>query len=263
MTKASSDAPVQIGRVALTVNDLGRMTAFYRDMIGLGVLSSDKTAAVLGAGQTPLLELRADAQARRADPREAGLFHTAFLLPQRADLGRWLHHAVGSRLKLQGASDHDVSEALYLADPEGNGIEIYWDRPRADWGWTDGTVRMGSYALDLNELAAAGGGGWTGAPDGTVVGHVHLQVGAIPEAEGFITGLGADITHRYPGGSFFSWGGYHHHIAANIWNSRGAGPRSMPATGLAEVELLADPGIAPVTLDDPWGTRFALRSKEV
>lgn len=259
---STSDAPVQIGRVALTVNDLGRMTAFYRDMIGLAPLTSDGEVAVLGAGGRALLELRADPAARRRDPREAGLFHTAFLLPERADLGRWLHHAAGRRVQLQGASDHDVSEALYLSDPEGNGIEIYRDRPRGEWHWDDGVVRMGSYGLDLNALAAAGGGGWTGVPDGTVVGHVHLQVGAIPEAETFVTGLGADITHRYPGASFFGWGGYHHHIATNVWNSRGAGPRSFPATGLAEVELLADAGIAHVTLDDPWGTRFALRTKE-
>lgn len=259
---STSDAPVQIGRVALTVNDIGRMTAFYRDMIGLEPLTADSQTAVLGAGGKPLLELRADRAARRRDPREAGLFHTAFLLPRRADLGRWLHHAAGARLHLQGASDHDVSEALYLSDPEGNGIEIYWDRPRDDWHWDGDTVRMGSYALDLNELAAAGGGGWDGAPEDTVVGHVHLQVGAIPEAEGFIAGLGADITHRYPGGSFFGWGGYHHHLAANIWNSRGAGPRSYPSTGLAEVELLGAAGLSPETMDDPWGTRFALRARE-
>lgn len=249
----------RIGRVALVVNDLERIAGFYRDAIGLEPLASDGTVALLGVGDVPLLELRSDKSARRAGPREAGLFHTAFLLPDRADLGRWLKHAARSRLQLQGASDHEVSEALYLSDPEGNGIEIYADRPRDEWEWRDGTVRMGTYALDLDALAAAGGADWAGMPQGSTVGHVHLQVGAIPEAEAFMSGLGADITHRYPGGTFFSWGGYHHHIATNTWNSRGAGPRDFPVTGLAEVEIL---GALDRIAEDPWRTRFVLRGQE-
>lgn len=256
----TSDAPVRIGRVALVVNDLERMVAFYRDALGLPVLRQEGGVAVLGSN-IPILELREDRAARRATAREAGLFHTAFLLPDRADLGAWLHHAAANRLQLQGASDHDVSEALYLADPEGNGIEIYWDRPREGWVWKDGDVQMGTYALDLNELASAATAPWKGAPEGTVVGHVHLQVGAIPPAEEFIGSLGADITHRYPGGTFYSWGGYHHHIATNVWNSRGAGPRSFPSTGLAEVELLADAGLVLPDVADPWGTRFNFTAK--
>ncbi|MDB6453260.1 VOC family protein [Falsirhodobacter sp. 20TX0035] len=239
----------RIGRVTLTVNDLPKMTAFYRDALGLNVLSADTAEALLGA-DAPLLVLRADPAARRPEGREAGLFHTAFLLPERRDLASWLLHAVGSRLPLAGASDHDVSEALYMHDPEGNGIEVYWDRPRSDWAWTDGIVRMGTYPLDLDALAQTGQR-WSGAPSSTTVGHVHLQVGALPVAEEFWTGQGADITHRYPGGTFFGWNGYHHHIATNVWNSRGAVPRSFPSTGLAEVEILGLP--AQVT-EDPWGT---------
>lgn len=244
----------RIGRVTLTVNDLATTTAFYRDIIGLAVLTSDRTEAVLGA-DTPLLVLRADPAARRARPTEAGLFHTAFLFPDRADLGGWLRHAADARIPLAGASDHDVSEALYLQDPEGNGIEMYSDRPRSDWMWTGGVVKMGSRRLDVDALARAARP-WSGAPDGSTVGHVHLQVGALDPAEMFWTAQGADITHRYPGGTFFSWGGYHHHIAANVWNSAGAGMRTFPATGLAEVEILGSS--APDT-SDPWGTPIAFR----
>lgn len=238
----------RIGRVTLTVNDLPKMTAFYRDAVGLNVLSSDKAEALLGA-DTPLLALRADPAARRSDPREAGLFHTAFLLPGRRDLADWLRHAVDTRLPLAGAADHDVSEALYLQDPEGNGIEICRDRPREEWVWTDGVIRMGSYPFDLNAMAQSGRE-WTGAPAGTTIGHVHLQVGALPVAEEFWTGRNAAITHRYRGATFFSWDSYHHHIATNIWNSRGAAPRSSPSTGLAEVEILGQP---PQVTEDPWG----------
>jgi len=240
----------RIGHVTLTVNDLARMTAFYRDAIGLDVLSQDGTEAVLGAA-VPLMVLRADPSARRAEAREAGLFHTAFLLPERADLGAWLLHASASRLPIAGAADHDVSEALYMSDPEGNGIEVYWDRPRDDWSWTGDTVKMGTYQLDLDGLAQEAGH-WKGAPAGTTIGHIHMQVGALSAAEEFWTGLGAAITHRYPGGTFYGWDGYHHHIATNTWNSRGAAPRSFPATGLAEVEINI-PG-KPADMTDPWGT---------
>ncbi|WP_128253835.1 VOC family protein [Falsirhodobacter deserti] len=244
---------LRIGRVTLTVNDLPNQTAFYRDAIGLNVLSQDGTETVLGAGR-PLLVLRADKAARRPAPHEAGLFHTAFLLPGRAALASWLLHAARLRLPL-GSADHDVSEALYLRDPEGNGIEIYADRPADRWIWADGIVKMRTHRLDLDELARVGGR-WTGIPDGTMVGHVHLQVGALPEAEAFWTGLDAAVTHRYSGATFFGWNGYHHHLAANTWNSACAAPRAFPVTGLAEVELLGAPAR---TLHDPWGTsvRFA------
>ena len=239
----------RIGRVTLTVNDLPKMTAFYRDALGLNVLSSDKAEAVLGT-DTPLLALRSDPAARRPETGEAGLYHTAFLLPERQDLADWLLHAVQSRLALAGASDHDVSEALYMQDPEGNGIEIYRDRPRDEWVWNDGVIRMGSYQLDLDGLARTARP-WTGAPAGTAIGHVHLQVGGLPAAEEFWTDHKADVTHRYRGATFFSWDGYHHHIGTNTWNSRGATPRSFPSTGLAEVEIL---GLPPQVTEDPWGT---------
>ncbi len=268
---STASAPMEIGRVALTVNDLPALRDFYRRAIGLSVLEQDGTVAILGAGTRAFLELREDGRAPRASPREAGLFHTAFLLPDRPALARWLVHAAGLGVRLQGASDHLVSEAIYLADPEGNGIEVYADKPRDAWPMEGGRVRMATERLDLEALARDADGPWTGAPDGTVVGHVHLQVGDVAEAERFYSGtLGFPVTTNYPGAAFFGAGGYHHHLAANVWNSRGAGRRSGPATGLAELEIVADPEPLAAVLgrtggayrvEDPWGTAVTLRPK--
>jgi catechol 2,3-dioxygenase len=267
---STASAPIEIGRVTLTVNDLPKVARFYEQMIGLHRLSGDGTAVLLGEGDCVLLELRADPAARRHDAREAGLFHTAFLLPSRAALAGWLVHAAESQLALQGASDHLVSEAIYLADPEGNGIEVYADRPRSAWHAADGSIRMATLALDLNALARNAQSRWSGAPSGTVVGHVHLQVGALPEAQAFYGGvIGMEQMAQYPGAGFFGSGGYHHHLGANIWNSRGAGPRSFPSTGLAEVELRAYAAqIAAIEgrggsdrMTDPWGTPIRLSPK--
>lgn len=271
---STASAPIEIGSVTLTVNDLDRVGRFYRDAIGLEEIAREGGAAsgrlTLGVGDRPLVRLRADPGAPRAGRGEAGLFHTAFLLPRRADLGRWLRHAAATGVRLSGASDHRVSEALYLADPEGNGIEIYTDRPAETWSRGPEGIVMTTEALDLDDLAAGADAPWTGAPSGTVVGHVHLQVGSLAEAEAFYRDrLGLALTCRYPGGSFFAAGGYHHHLAANIWNSRGAGPRRDPVTGLEAVELLADaPEAAAIrarlggdSLRDPWGTRITLADK--
>ncbi|AGT08036.1 VOC family protein [Paracoccus aminophilus] len=263
---ATSDAPADIGRVALVVKDLAGMSDFYRSALGLEELARDAEVARLGQGERVLLELRGDKAARIADPRQAGLFHNAFLLPSRADLGAWLRHAADTDLRLDGASDHGVSEALYLRDPEGNGIEIYVDRPRADWPRRDAALSMVTRRLDLNDLAAEARGPFTGAPEDTVIGHVHLQVGDLTGAESFITGpLGMGLTQRMQGASFFSSGGYHHHLAGNIWNSRGAGARPDGATGLADVEIRLTPELyaaaSQTHLRDPWGTAFTLSAK--
>lgn len=273
---ATSDAPLEIGHVALTVRDLETVGAFYQSALGLVPLSQDGETLRLGTGTRTLLELRHDPAARPASPREAGLFHTAFLLPTRADLGRWLAHAAETGLRLQGASDHLVSEAVYLADPEGNGVEVYVDRPRADWPMTAGGLQMASDPMDYaGVLAAAGGSRWAGIPAGSVVGHVHLQVGALDAAEAFYAGtLGMALAVRYPGAHFFGAGGYHHHFGTNIWNSRGAGRRASGGTGLAEVGLRAGPaelaaiaaraGVAPegpLALQDPWGTAITVAAK--
>ncbi len=267
---STASAPMEIGRVSLTVRDIAKVGDFYAHAIGLAPMGAGDSHALYGTGNRVLVELISDPAARVRSPREAGLFHTAFLLPRRQDLGRWLQHVAQARLPLQGASDHKVSEALYLADPEGNGIEVYVDRPRSSWTRADGSIVMGTDPLDLDALARAADGPWTGAPDGTVVGHVHLQVGAVPEAEAFYQDtLGFPVTTHYPGAAFYGSGGYHHHLATNVWNSRGAGPRT-PSTGLAGFEVLADAAElaalkartgGATDLTDPWGTKVTVRTK--
>jgi catechol 2,3-dioxygenase len=253
------------------VNDLPTVQSFYERALGLERLGGDAGVALLGAGDRRFLELHEDRHARRSSPKEAGLFHTAFLLPNRPALARWLLHAVESKVPLQGASDHLVSEAIYLADPEGNGIEVYVDKPREVWPIEGGTIRMATERLDLNALTQDADGPWTGAPEGTVVGHVHLQVGAVPEAEAFYNGtLGFPITTHYPGAAFYGAGGYHHHLATNVWNSRGAGRRSYPSAGLADLRIVADEAEHAAILQrtggasslaDPWGTPVTLARK--
>lgn len=266
-----------MGRVALTVNDLDKVGAFYEKAVGLHRLSSDGTVALYGAGNAVLLELRQDKAARRRSPREAGLFHTAFLLPSRQDLARWTRSAAESHLPVIGASDHGVSEAIYLSDPEGNGVEIYADRLPSAWKRQGEMIEMPSDALDIEDLLAdADAGHWQGFPGGARIGHVHLQVGAIAPAEQFYSGvLGLGITCRYPGGTFFAAAGYHHHIATNIWNSRGASVRDYPSTGLASLNIhvgqdrlkdIRTRAQAPLTsadrlvVSDPWGTEIALEA---
>ncbi len=268
-------AKTGIGKVTLTVNDLDRVSAFYQNAVGLHQLRGDASTVELGVEGRTLLELRRDAAARRRSPREAGLFHTAFLLPTRADLGQWIKHAMASQTPVVGASDHGVSEALYLSDPEGNGVEIYADRPVLTWQWKDGLVTMPSDPLDIQPIIAASGSGeWRGFPEGSIVGHMHLQVGALPPAEAFYRDvLGFEVTSRYPGGTFYATNGYHHHLATNTWNSRGATARTYPSTGLANFEIVS-PAEALETiaaraasrqersdtlvLVDPWGTEITV-----
>lgn len=277
-----NDAPMRIGRVTLRARDLEAVSRFYREVIGLAPISEAASSVTLGVGDKALLEIVGDASLALADRRDAGLFHTAFLLPSRADLGRWLSFAAASGLRLQGASDHAVSEAVYLADPEGNGIEIYADRPPSRWPVREGGVDMVSERLDVEGLIAAGSGRqWRGAPDGTIVGHLHLQVGDTALAErhyGEI--LGFEVTCRYPGASFFGAGGYHHQLAGNVWNSRGAGVRPNRRTGLAAFEIVFADAAARAAVEakaaqaglsfedravgsglrDPWGTLAILRA---
>jgi len=277
----SASAPVRIGTVALTVRDLDTVSRFYQQVIGLVPIESNTGLVRLGIGTKVLLELRHDPAAPLASRRAAGLFHTAFLLPTRTDLAQWLLHVSDLGIPLHGASDHLVSEAIYLADPEGNGIEVYWDRPSETWTWRDGTIQMETLALDINGLlATVKSRNWSGLPAGSYIGHVHLQVGALEPADGFYSGLlGLDVICRYPGATFLSSGGYHHHLATNIWNSRGAPVRQEPTTGLADVELVTDTSIIEavrarlspepaahahptrLTLRDPWGTSITLVSR--
>ena len=245
-------APLRIGVVSLVVRDLAVVSAFYRQVIGLRRIEQGADFERLGTSRTTLIELRHQPGAQLQSRRDAGLFHTAFLLPGRQELGQWLGFAAEARLRLDGAADHLVSEALYLTDPEGNGIEIYRDRPVAEWTVRDGAIQMASDPLDLEGIRqSAAGQAWSGFPEDGTIGHVHLQVGAIAPADAFYTTLlGFKITCRYPGASFYGSGGYHHQLAGNIWNSRGAEPRRANTTGLARVELLTpDPAVITATAE--------------
>ena len=273
-------APMRIGTVRLKVRDLETVSAFYQQVLGLGSVETGDTRVVLGTGSTPLLEIQGDPSLTPLDPRQAGLFHTAFLMPARADLARWVAHVAEARVPLQGASDHIVSEALYLADPEGNGIEVYADRPVSRWRSQSGDIRMTTDPLDVQDLLkSAEGAEWSGLPEGGIVGHVHLQVGDTPAADRFYRDvLGLDIAARYPGASLYGSGGYHHQLAGNVWNSRSAGVRPKGMAGLDRVEIVvrdaaeiasiavrAESAGTPImndadgiTLHDPWGTAVAL-----
>ncbi len=254
---ATSDAPISIGTVTLKVVDGERSAAFYESKLGLDRISGYGERTTLGRGDTPLLHLLEDRSARRR-PKEAGLFHTAFLLPSPSDLGAWLEHATRAGVRLDGAADHGVSQALYLHDPEGNGIEIYADRSRSEWVRSGNEIQMGTQPLDLRQLLSGSDGPWRGLPTGSVIGHVHLQVGDLAGADSFYRDeLGFDRTARAAGASFYGSGGYHHHLAANTWNSLGAGHRTQGAAGLVDVELLAssDALQGPEHID-PWGIRF-------
>lgn len=250
-------APLAVSSVTLDVRDLNRMTHFYRDVIGLEVHDSSSEAVTLGASR-PFLTLRARPEALPQDPRSPGLFHTAFLFPDRSDLGAWLRHAAAFGVHPYGASDHNVSEALYLDDPEGNGLEIYADRPVETWIGAHGKLYMPSLRLDLSTLPA--GTKWHGAPDSTRIGHVHLQTTDIPAAEAFWTGLGMEVTARYPGGSFFGAGGYHHQIATNVWASGGQPSRRPEMAGLSALTLETDIE-SQTTLTAPSGVTVTLTAK--
>jgi catechol 2,3-dioxygenase len=209
----------RIGRVALRVNDLDRLVDFYETGVGLEVQRHDSERAVLGAGEA-LLELIADPDTPQRRSDESGLFHTAFRVPSRAALADALSR-VQERGQLDGASDHLVSEALYLSDPEDNGIEIYCDRPREEWPDEDGGVGMETLPLDLSEFRGLGQDETT-VPSETTVGHVHLEVSSLAESRAFyVDGLGMRVRDRYDDEALFvAAGEYHHHVGLNTWNNR-------------------------------------------
>lgn len=212
----------RIGRIRLQVGDIDRSIAYYQRVLGLEVRERSESFASLGpiGGGDTILELKERKDAR-AVPRRGllGLYHFAVLLPDRASLGRFVEHLaeIGA---YAGMSDHLVSEAVYLTDPDGLGIEVYADRPRSSWRETGGTLAMATDPLDLDGLArAAGGERWSGAPHGTRMGHVHLFVADLDlSARFYHEGLGLDrVVLDFPGALFMSAGGYHHHLGTNTW----------------------------------------------
>jgi catechol 2,3-dioxygenase len=285
-------ADTAMGAVTLNVADLEGMTAYYRDGVGLDVLTADGDRVALGrrdpiAGSRDIVTLVQTPALRHAAPHEAGLFHTAILFDSEAALAAAVYSVARLRPgSFTGSSDHLVSKAFYFDDPEGNGVELYWDRDRSTWSWTHGQIEMSTLFLDPNaflqeHLTEQGteGAGWGDAR----VGHVHLSVGDVAAArEFYVNRLGWDATVEMPGQALFvSAGRYHHHMAMNVWNSRGAGRRQR-TLGLGQVEIVVPTGDdlgalgermahygldarddgRTVAVDDPWGNLIRVRAPD-
>jgi catechol 2,3-dioxygenase len=218
---------VYVNEVSIKVKNLESAVNFYQNIIGFQVLEKTGAQVVLTTdGKTPILIVEQPEEVISKPDRTAGLYHFAILLPSRADLSVFLRHLLETRYPL-GAADHYVSEALYLNDPDGNGIEVYRDRPSDEWTWNNGLVEMATEQLDGNGILAESNAEWTGLPDGTLMGHIHLHVNDLKRAEAFYTvGLGFQVVSHYPQAVFLSTGGYHHHIAINTW--QGAGAKTPP-----------------------------------
>lgn len=281
-TAGAAPDGARMNAVELLVRDLDTMTAYYQQAVTLDILDQSGATATLGRAGEPIMRLRHEKDLPTADPRAAGLYHTAILFQDESRLAAaLLSVAQRAPQTFTGSADHLVSEAFYFTDPEGNGLELYHDRPREQWQVApDGSVHMDSLALDPNRFLRQ----WL-APDAdddgqtATIGHVHLQVGDIPTARRFYSDiLGFDVTAALGNSALFvSAGGYHHHIGMNTWQSAGAGPRAA-SLGLGDVrvtvptrsdiEELADRlsfhGIESeddgrtLRLSDPWGTRLAL-----
>lgn len=272
----------------LKVRDMAAMENYYQKALGLSTVSEDDGGLYLGRGTSALVHLMPAGGLHIPGRGEAGLFHTALLFQGQAALASTVASAAHYDAQaFVGSADHLVSEAFYFTDPEGNGIELYWDRPRDNWNWNKGTVQMGTLALPpqqyLDEhLSEDGVTGQHDAP--AAVGHVHLQVGDVQTAQSFyVDTLGFEKTAGWEGQALFvSAGGYHHHMAMNVWNSRGAGPRK-DTLGLGEVLILL-PGIddvgalaerltrskiavantgAELVFDDPWKNRIRVSVEDV
>ncbi|MGI9188241.1 MAG: VOC family protein, partial [Gaiellales bacterium] len=236
------DVRTRLGVVSRVVADLDRSVAFYERAIGLRVLARGEGRAALGVADEALVELIEEPGAAPVD-RTTGLFHLALLLPTRVDLAAWVQHAIDDRIPVEGASDHIVSEALYLSDPDGHGIEIYADRPREIW---EGKVQelMTTLALDLPSLLAevdpADPTPYAGMPAGTTMGHVHLKVAEIPNTIAWYRDvLGFELMATYgPQAAFLAANGYHHHIGANTWMSGGQGPSGPGTARLGHVTVI-------------------------
>ena len=224
---------IYVGEVNIKVKNLDNAVIFYQNIMGFQVLEQTEGKAVLTTdGKTPLLTLEQPADVIPKEGKMSGLYHFAILLPSRADLSVFLRHLLQTGYPL-GAADHYVSEALYLNDPDGNGIEVYRDRPSFEWTWKNNLVEMATEQLDAEGILAESDAEWNGLPSGTVMGHIHLHVGDLQKAEEFYTkGLGFDVVSYYPQAAFLSTGGYHHHIAINTWQGVGAPKPPKNSVGL-------------------------------
>ncbi|GAA0500818.1 VOC family protein [Salinibacillus aidingensis] len=216
---------IYVGEVNIKVTNLEQSITFYKEIIGFDVLEQTEGRAVLTAdGKTPLVTLEQPEGIQPKEGRTAGLYHFAILLPSRADLSHFLSHIIQTKYRYGlGAADHYVSEALYLSDPDGNGIEVYHDRPSSEWNWANGQVDMATVELDAQGILDESNGKWAGLPSDTIIGHIHLHVRDLESTEAFyIQGLGFEVVTQLPGALFTSTARYHHHIGLNVWNGTGA-----------------------------------------
>lgn len=276
----------EMGAVTLKVRNLDNMIKYYTEALPLEVLAQEGASAIVGRGSRPLVILEHAPELQHASPRAAGLFHTAILFETETALAAAVYAvAQYAPNTFTGSSDHLVSKAFYFNDPEGNGIELYWDRDRSEWSWVHGQVEMDTLFLDPNQYLRdylTEDAMQDPMIGGATIGHVHLQVGDIAGARKFyVDWLGFDATHaNTPGALFVSAGGYHHHMAMNVWNSRGAGPRDN-TLGLGEVDIVlpstdalgevtdrvrhygvqvADDGQT-VSFQDPWANVLRLQAE--
>ncbi len=263
----------------LFVADIQNMTEYYHEIVGLPILETSKTSVILGHDQTSVITLTSKPNLAFASPRNAGLFHNAIVFGSRGDLAQ----AAGNTLlktpeTFSGTGDHLVSEAFYFTDPENNGLELYFDRPRDTWQWQDGQIKMDTLYIDPVDYVYKNASDTTNST--IQLGHVHLKVGDIPRAQRFyVELLGFDITALVPGALFVSIGGYHHHLALNTWLSEGAGSRR-PALGFSEVTITLERSDdinrlaarleknnyrfrltnRALSVNDPWGNRLLFTS---
>ena len=241
-----------IDAVYLTINDLEQSLIFYKHGLGFRVHHQTESTAALGAGENDLLVLLENKRAQRS-LGTTGLYHFAVLVPSRAHLAHSLQHLIEMKIPIGGFADHLVSEAIYLADPDGNGIEIYRDRPRHEWPFVNGQIQMATDPLDVKDLLAeADGDNWNGLASKTIIGHVHLHVAQIPASENFYRDvIGFDLMLRFgKSASFLSTDGYHHHLGINTWVGVGAPPPPADCIGLRYFVLKLEDETAYIQIRD-------------
>ncbi len=270
-------AQTHIGAVTLQVADLARSVDFYTDIIGLQVLKQAEQNTLMGVATTPLLDLWEHPAAHPQPDYSTGLYHVAILTPSQADLGRVLLNLSLTQYPVSGFSDHLVSEAIYLNDPDGNGLELYRDRPRDEWVWHGDQLKMANERLDIEGIVASVADRHTpysGMADGTTIGHIHLRVTDINKTRAFYQDIiGFDVMAGWSSALFMSAGGYHHHIGANTWHSHNAPPPPAEAVGLLSYSVMV-PEVDPIgirlknanidfavadnvlSVDDPSGNRI-------
>ncbi|TAH60905.1 MAG: VOC family protein [Gottschalkiaceae bacterium] len=235
MSKFHMRPNIYVTEIVLKVGDIRSSIEFYKNIMGFRVLEGSAEGVKLTAnGSTPIITLVSPKDAIPMIPKRTGLYHFAILLPNRLQLGLFLKHIRNQGYPLTGASHHGVSEAIYLKDPSGNGIEVYADTPEESWKWKNENINMVTERLDhIGLIKATGDENWEGVPTETIIGHIHLHVRDLDEAEKFYNALGFNLVQSIENQAYFvSTGGYHHHIGFNIWNGKGAEPLPENSVGM-------------------------------